>query len=479
MKNSRLFFPLFIFPFAVQAEVVGKNADEIRIAEVESKNFAQTLPTPKTESAQGAYQVLELSDEELVQQPELARQLLNQLIDAQQWQLLPKLLALYEKTPNPDRTLIEYAKAHILMLNQDYKAAIDTLRQIIAENDSFTPVRFLLAKALFEDYQDQAAQDQFERVRADNPPERVANTSAQYLNAINQRNSWDFGFHFSYLQEDNVNNASDSDTVRIGNALFQKSPDSLPQKAHGVQYGFDFSKKWNLMGGHYAILRNDFTAKQYWDNHRFDDLNNRSSLGWQYQNSQHRFALLPYYERRWIGGHRYSKGHGVRAEYESWLNPQWRLSLATEFGSTRQSDADSRNADNYSQLYSATLIHLLNAKTYFYAGADYSKENAKADVYTFDRVGGRLGWGQSWGWGISTRLNLYYAHKNYDAPHRILQKVRKDKEFGGTLTIWKGDWHLWGITPKLSFNYNRVSSNLPDLYSYDKKRVYLNFEKTF
>ncbi|WP_269446933.1 surface lipoprotein assembly modifier [Gallibacterium genomosp. 1] len=45
--------------------------------------------------------------------------------------------------------------------------------------------------------------------------------------------------------------------------------------------------------------------------------------------------------------------------------------------------------------------------------------------------------------------------------------------------MWNREWHLWGITLKLNLSWMRVDSNIPALYSYDKNRVFLNFEKTF
>ena len=41
---------------------------------------------------------------------------------------------------------------------------------------------------------------------------------------------------------------------------------------------------------------------------------------------------------------------------------------------------------------------------------------------------------------------------------------RKDNEFNTGVTLWKRDWHYWGITPKLSFRFNKVNSNIDDLY---------------
>ena len=45
--------------------------------------------------------------------------------------------------------------------------------------------------------------------------------------------------------------------------------------------------------------------------------------------------------------------------------------------------------------------------------------------------------------------------------------------------IWKRDWHLWGITPKLSYRWRKQKSNFNSLYSYHDNSVNVFFEKTF
>ncbi|MCK3656995.1 hypothetical protein A4G19_15140 [Pasteurellaceae bacterium Macca] len=424
-------------------------------------------------------QIIELNDAELLQQPELIRQLLNQMIDAQQFTRLADLLALYQQTPNPDPVLIDYAKAHLALLADKPQEGIALLQGILAQHPEFAPVRFLLARTLFEDYQNRSARSHFQQLQQSPLPASIEQATTYYLQGLNQREEWDFSLNFSYLQENNVNNASPSETIRVGNALFQKSSDSLPQKAHGVQYGFSIAKKWALWRNHSLRVENDFFAKQYWDNHRYDDLTNRTALGYHYQNMTNTFALLPFYERRWFGGHRYSKGNGIRGEFEHWFSPKWRLSLASEWGSTRQSAAEERLADNRGRLYSATLMHIVSPKTYLYGGVDYSRERAKSSIYDFNRRGIRLGWGQQWWGNVNSRLNLSYGEKGYLTPNRILQKIRHDKEISVRLNLWKSDWHYKGFTPKLTLSWHRVKSNLPDLYGYDKKRVYLNVEKLF
>ncbi|MDG6304742.1 porin family protein [Glaesserella parasuis] len=166
--------------------------------------------------------------QELISKPELTRQMLNRAIDSRQFHLLPELVRIYQQTPNPDLVLIDYANGIILASQGDYKTAIDLYRGIIAKHPNFQPVRFRLAQMLFEDRQNEAALAQFRKLQADGLPPQIANGVEQYIAAIQKRSDWSFDFGINYLHESNVNNASSSPYVRVGNVPFKKTEESLP-----------------------------------------------------------------------------------------------------------------------------------------------------------------------------------------------------------------------------------------------------------
>ncbi|MDG6882093.1 TPR repeat-containing protein NMB0313 precursor [Phocoenobacter uteri] len=98
------------------------------------------------------------------------------------------------------------------------------------------------------------------------------------------------------------------------------------------------------------------------------------------------------------------------------------------------------------------------------------------------------GWVQEWGKGISSQLNLNFALRHYDdeaflpagsSLRLYLGKQRKDKIYSTNLMLWKRDWHLLGVTPKLKFSWKQQKSNLSTMYSYKEKNVHLIFEKSF
>ncbi|OOF84043.1 hypothetical protein BKG92_01570 [Rodentibacter ratti] len=447
--------------------------------ELEFKSAEPSLPKVSTVFAGKSAVGEEMSlTQELLNNPELIRQMLNRAIDTRQFELLPELLRIYQQTPDPDRVLINYASGIVLAQQGEYRSAINLYRGIIAEHPNFQPVRFRLAQFLFEDRQNEAALDQFRKLQADGLPPQIANAVTQYIAAIQKRSDWVFNFGLNYVHESNINNASSSRIIRLGNVPFQKNDESLPQSANGLNYYLNVAKDWNLSASHYLHLENYFQGKSYWDNHQFDDHQNRTSLGYQYQNAQSRLAFLPYYEMRWYANHRYNQGYGVRAEAEYWLTPKWQSSVAGELGKLKHR-GENKLVDSTTLFGSATLLYAFNAKSYVFGGVDILWDRTLERSFASKRLTGRIGWGQEWWGGISSRIQLNYGKREFDRPHLIFRQHREDRELNVSATLWHRNIHFWGITPKISFQHQRVNSNLEDLYSYIRNRFYLNFEKTF
>ena len=162
-------------------------------------------------------------------------------------------------------------------------------------------------------------------------------------------------------------------------------------------------------------------------------------------------------------------------DLSNWLNEKWQISTALEYGEQRYETRKHLNGNNY--LASATLLYLAKNGQYWFGGADYNRENTRDLDNAYQRKNVRLGWGQEWKAGISTRLILNYAQRAYKEKDLIGIR-QKNKEYASVFTIWHRNFHIWGITPKLSWSYQKVTSNHP-FYEYDKNRIYLEISKTF
>lgn len=424
------------------------------------------------------------SDEQLKLDVKLTERLLNQAVERGNRDLITHLLSIYRQFSHTDLLLILFAEAQLAKQEENFAKAVELYRQILADNPQLTPVRIQMAISLFSLQQDSQAKEQFEKALSDPElPVDIAHLIQHYLNAITRRDGWQFYASARYLNEDNVNSASSN--TRIEHTGFTKGSAMLPQKAHGIGYSASMERDFNLSGSHYVAFKNSVYGKNYWDNHDFDDVVNRTYLGYTYKHFRTSWSLLPFYEREWYSNHRYKRASGIRSEFSYRFNATWQISSALEY--SKQGYFNSGQQDGHNKLASLTLVWRANPKTFLYIGGDYSRETTRVKSFSYDLKSLRLGWGQEWEWGISTRMNASYSQRNYKdslylgalSAFFITQPAREDKIYQASATLWKRDWHLWGITPKLNYSWKKQRSNFDTLYSFRDSGINLFLETSF
>ena len=84
---------------------------------------------------------------------------------------------------------------------------------------------------------------------------------------------------------------------------------------------------------------------------------------------------------------------------------------------------------------------------------------------------------QEWPFGISSRLSVAYARRTYKDVD-LLGIRQKNNEYQTNVILWHRNVYFWGITPKITWSYQKNDSNHP-FYRYDKNRIYLEMSKTF
>lgn len=444
-----------------------------------AKPLEKSPELPDTENA--SLEQITVSEQQLRQDKSLTEYLLNQAIETGNVSLIQYLLPIYCQFSHFDTILVAFAEAQLAKKQQRYDEAIRLYRDILAIRPELTPVRIQLAISLFTIQQDNAAREQFEKALSDQAlPQDIALLIQQYQQALKNRNRWQISFSASYLRETNVNNASSDHYIE--NTPFKKNPSMLPQKANGVNYTLDLTRDFNLSGSHYLHIENNLYGKSYWDNHDFDEITNRLYLGYTYKTEHQRVALLPFYEQQWYSGHRYKRTVGGRAEFNRWLNPNWQLSTALEYG--RNFYAENPNLNGTSKLASGTLLWRPTSRYFFYTGIDYAQERTAIRRYGYDLTTVRLGWGQEWLWGISSRISLSASKRQYKDNFSLgsvfhFDKKREDEIYQLNVTAWKRDWHIFGITPKLHYRWKKQRSNFSTLHSYSDKSITFLFEKAF
>lgn len=374
---------------------VSINTSALPEIELKSSEAIQSSKTKSGETLSPTIQDKLQLTEELIHSPQIIRKMINRAIDTRQFHLLSELNRIYQKTQNPDLILLNYSQAIIYSLEGKYSLAIDLYRKIIAQYPQFHPIRLRLAQVLFEDQQNEAALDQFRKLNSEELPKDIKGLVSSYILSIQKRSDWQVDFGLTYLNESNINNASSEDYIYLGNIPFKKSANDLPKKANGVGYQVNLSKNIHVISNHSLYFENNLNGKSYWDHHDFDDIQNRTSFGYQYQNAKTKWNLLPFYERRWFAGHKYNYGYGIRNEFQHWITPNWQFTFAAEFGQLKHK-GENKVIDGNNLLGSTTLLYAFNSLSYLYMGVDRLQENLATRSFSSSRVTTRIGWGQEW-----------------------------------------------------------------------------------
>lgn len=427
----------------------------------------------------------ELTLEDLKNNFALTEQLLNQAMLQKNWNMVHQLLVVYKTFPEQDQVLVWYVQGALYRQQGKHKEAIQAYQNILALKPDLIYTRFDLAIMLFENKEYVASLDQFRKVKAGNIKEQYQVIADQYIVKIQEQSQWDVGFSAQYTQNNNVNNASDIKEFSIYNgAVFVKDEESLPQKATGIRYGLYASRDVNLQGNHYWTFSGGLNGVQYWDNTDFNEQTARISSGYKYQNINSWLSLTPYVERNWYGGKPYLDTVGITTQYGRWFNSQWQGSVSYSLATKKYVDNALNQYNGNLHAGSAGVVYLYSPSLIVIGGLEYQRESLNSEDSSYQRYGARVGVIKEFNRGISTRLDLGYGHRKYDKESFLTQiigldSVRKDDDYRASLTFWHRAIRFWGVTPKLTVGYNKVSSNLPMYYSRKNTEAYLSFDKSF
>lgn len=437
--------------------------------------------------------VIQVDAATLAQDTELLQRAMFSAVVAYNIGGIEVVLPIYEQWPQHDRAMALYARALLKQAKGEAGEAVRLYREFIAETPDAPAVRLQLAKALYEDKQNEAAADQFNRLQSENLPDDVKQQVEAYRQALRERDSWQWNASFNLTREQNINQAPRRQ--RLGEQLSEAQcevarriqPDddcfrgwtfNAPIDAVAAHYQLGGDKKWSLPQAWYATAGAGVHGKVYRGHSQYNDATTRISAGVGRADQRSDWGATPFHERRFYGNDAYSYTNGLRLHYNRWHTPNLQSLSALEFGRLKN-QARSR-ANSQSRLLSTSLLYYPNARQYWLLGGDlYLERNQDDRSENFNRYGVRAAWGQEWKGGLSTRVQLNGAHRRYATPSFFSnQAKRRDNELGTTLSVWHRAVHFQGITPRLTLSHQLNRSN-DAFYEYGKSRAFVELSKTF
>ena len=460
---------------------VGKNARLPKLPAVKA-----TAPTTLPSDAQAAKGDIVYTPEELVNNPEELEKLLVEAIRLNEVEGLKVLLPLYAKVDasRRDDSLIDWGNAIIAMNDGRTAEAVTLYRKLIANLPDNRMLRFQTALALYRNNEMIAAKEQLQKLRSSDVSEADRKALDDYIAAIDRRDQWSFNGSLSYLRDDNVNGVAPKGTrIELGNGRsFTSNRDQ--EKANGISYSVGADKKWSINDNFYSSLHGDLSGVYYYNNKNYNDITARVAAGGGFRNARIDVEVTPFVQTRFYGRgsngdgnlHNYSKSAGLRVDTSYWMTPRWRWQNNVEYSYDKHIDMYNYLDGNRISMGN-TVMFSPNQKQYWFAGLDLSHKSARSASDAYNRFGTRLGWGQEWGKGVSTRLMGSYG-KRFAKDKDFFNIKRRDNEYNVNLALWHRNIHFLGITPRLVFSYSKIDSN-NKFYSYDTSKVYLDFSRSF
>lgn len=405
--------------------------------------------------------------------------LINYGVVKQQWNLLKKILPLYQQQVDYDATLYRYAMGAMLRAEQEYDEAISLYQQIVAENPALAYPRFDLGVMLFENKQYRQAKAALERAIPDLSPE-MQQLAARYLQAMEMRQSWQPDVELQYTQTDNVNNASSQQDILLGGLRFKKDADSLPQKAHGFRYGVGVSRELNVGGNHFVTFNSRFSGVHYWDNQEYSEKSLYAALGYRHRSALQTIGFTPFFEQNWLGSPRYSKNYGAVADFRRELTAYWALSGSLSHTQKRYAQEPvARRHNGYINGISLSLSYQAKPNWLVFGGVEGSVDRTKDKAETSIRRGVNIG--SVWEWkNVISRISLRYVKRDFQAENFYFPtKKRQDKEYSFNASLWHNQLQWQGFVPKLNYRYRKIDSNIPEFYSRKSSEWFVSVEKNF
>ncbi len=414
---------------------------------------------------------------QLIHNPQLFSYYINQLITARNLGKLQEVLPYYKKITDNDPLLVQFADALLYDLQDNHKKAIAIYKKMLAKDPNFHPVRLHLALSLINDKQYKNAKNQLIKLKSEKLPKPILTIVDANLRRIDSQEEWKFTASANYLHDKNINNAP-SKKIRSN---FGSTID--PIEAHGVHAYVSAYKKFNLKNNFYSTLSGNINGNFYWNVKGYNDYSLKGATAVGYMNSNHDIAIKPFIKQRIYDDKPYSRKYGVTFTTGHWINPKTRLSTITQYGKEYHNDKENKIRDSQDYLLGVNGFYTQNASQYFFGGLSHYRSNAKKSPIISHRTNSaHIGWGKEWQKGISSTVTANYSQKEYDNPSNDpnlnlpayyatfmgeMGSSRKDKTHSITGELWKRDYEIAGLTPKLIINYSKTNSNF--LYYDDKE----------
>lgn len=421
----------------------------------------------------------------LEQNPQAFEDLLLRSLSSSDSTALKVLLPAYERYPEKDPSVIDWGNALIALQNGESKKAVELYRKINAALPNIRLLRLQMASALYQNRQVNAAKSELQKLLREEMPDSERKMLNDYIEVMKRANKWNFSTNLSFVRDNNLEDAPPVGT-KIGDSASNLTYTTPHQKGTGFNYSLGADKKWSYDNKLFTSFSAGVGGTYYVDNKKFNDLSANTSVGIGYQNATTEIEFAPTFAKSWYGGgtssenddslKSYTQSVGARLSASKWVTPNVLLQHSTQATDVKYKEPyTNNNGDIYSMMNG--VLYAPNARKYYGLQWNISKKDGKNPSDSYERSGVNFMWNNTWDKGITSTVNFGVASKKHKAAN-FAGIVRDNAEYTVGLSLWKRDWSVWGLTPRLNINTKKVSSN----YAFDntsETNANVVFTKTF
>ena len=401
-------------------------------------------------------------------------------VNQRNWFGVDVLLRQYAHIPQHDPSLFTFVSASRSAAEGDYATAITDYREMLRSNPLFTRGTLDLARILFTDNRLRDAHEVFLSLQARELPIEIHRHIDEYLKAIDQRTRWQLNLSVAMIYENNLNNAS---TVVDPCALIFMGTclPNLPgekKSGEGINVEASINRLWPLSGHHGLMLRSINYGNHYRREDDYDNLVSTTYLGYQFSSAHYQLQALPLLEYQNEGGRKIYHALGLRTSFRQQLNRRSQLEASYEF---KDRHFSSRLESLQGNLHSLSLFgnYVLYPNVLLYGNVAWRSSEARQAMFAYQEKTARLGIYKSFADAVLVNVSYGYRQKEADAINAIFGKRQRDHENSLYLHISLPRYRWHGLTPTLGYEYRNNRSNIAHVYSHEKNRLTLGFNKNF
>ncbi|MCV2217163.1 surface lipoprotein assembly modifier [Thauera sp. Sel9] len=428
----------------------------------------------------GADKPVELSDEDVKANPQIAEIIINTALQQRDWPTLARVLPLYRQSFRHDAQMVSYVEGALLRQQGRQAEAIEQYRGMLARDAGLDYVRFDLAAMLFENREHREARELFADTVGNPLVDRNFQEMArQYLAQIVQRERVNKRLRLRLLHNYNVNQASDDRYLELGGWIFEKNAEFMPRSSAGLNYGLTLDQEWNLQGNHFLSWELSADGLHYSSAQEFNENAVSLNLAYRWQDARSWLYAGPVLELRWLDGKRYVNSHGVAAGHGRWLSPGWQATLHVRWMDKDYVDEALDDYDGHALSVVPGLLRVISPNTAVFGGLVWQRERVSVRTESFEQRGLNGGFSTQWDKGLNLSGNVQLAFRRHEGVHPLFAHQRRDRRLNAMLNIGHAGLNMAGFETKLGFQFEKVDSNIAELYSRTVRQWMLTAERRF